>query len=75
MEIPFCDRLIESSEPLECRRRNLLRKRMLSVVVLGDRGARSRRLDKAEPDSWPSISDLGWLTSASSLSASSLLAA
>lgn len=50
---------MESSEPLECLRRNLLRRRMLSGVVLGESGALRRRLDKAEPDSWPSSSDLG----------------
>lgn len=42
---------MESSEPLECRRRNFVRNRMLSAVVLGDKGARNRRLDKAEPES------------------------
>lgn len=60
---------MESSDPLECLRRNFVRRRILSAVVLGESGARSLRLDKAEPaDSWPSSSDLAWLASASSVS-------
>lgn len=55
---------MESSDPLECRRLNLILALMLLSVVLGDKGARSRGFEALETtESFASWSSSGLLTS------------